>query len=82
MQECTKNAIILVSVLSEALDYQIMPALQHCKVSCGASQGPMVIGVKTLEPPLNAGRRVNAKKAAELRMGRWRERCPVGSLNP
>lgn len=28
MQECTKNAIILVSVLSEALDYQIMPALQ------------------------------------------------------
>lgn len=29
MQVCTKNAIILVSVLSEALDYQIMTALQR-----------------------------------------------------
>lgn len=29
MQVCTKNAIILVSVLYEALDYQIMQALQH-----------------------------------------------------
>lgn len=68
MQVCTKKAIILVSVLSEALDYQIMPALQSELWGLSGTHGD---GVKTLEPPLNSGsRRVNTEKAAELRMGR------------
>lgn len=52
MQVCTKNAIILVSVLSEALDYQIVPALQS--VLWGLSGTHSDRGEDS-RAPLNAG---------------------------
>lgn len=52
MQVCTKNAIILVSVLSEALDCQIVPALQSVLWGLSGTHGDRG---EDSRAPLNAG---------------------------
>lgn len=63
MQVCIKNAVILVSVWSESLDYQIMATLQSGLSGLSGTHGGG--GDATQGPPLNAGnRRAKAGKSA------------------